>query len=141
MKKAGIAAVVVGILLMIGSLYVARTVQNSAIITQMAKVVNVEVNRENAGKLLDVILYLTDENLEDAEKVAKVGERLEVEYSERDAKLILGRANKLLAGGLDSRSRLCLQVHPADQVLNVAGLVLVVAGGAMIIFGGKLKKA
>lgn len=141
MKKAGIAVLVIGILLLVGSLYVARTVQNSAVVTQIAKVVNVEVNRENAGKLLDVITTLLDNTMTDEEQVAKIGERLGVEFSARDAKVIPARADKLLADGLDLKSKLSLMLHPVDQVLNVAGLIAILGGGAMTVLGGKKKIA
>lgn len=141
MKKAGIAVLVIGILLLVGSLYVARTVQNSAVVTQIAKVVSVDVNRENAGKLLDVIETLMDDTMTDEEQVARIGERLEKEFSARDVKLIPARADKLLANGLDFKSRISLILHPADQWINVAGLVAILGGGAMIVLGGKKKLA
>lgn len=139
MKKAGIAAVVIGILLVIGSLYVARTVQNSAVISQIAKVLNLDVNRENAGKLQDSIGSLTNSDLTDDEKVAQVGQRLGVEYSDRDAKIIIGRAKKLLANGLDGSSKLCLTLHPMDQWPNVIGLIGILGGGVLTVVGGKKK--
>lgn len=141
MKKAGIAALVIGILLIVGSLYVARTVQNSAVISQIAKVLNLEVNRENAGKLQDAIGSLTNDGLTDAEKVARVGQSLGVEYSDRDAKVIIGRAKKLLANGMDNSSKICLTLHPMDQWLNIVGLVGVLGGGALVVLGGKKKVA
>jgi len=141
MKKAGIAALVIGILLIVGSLYVARTVQNSAVISQIAKVLNLEVNRENAGKLQDAIGSLTNSDLTDDEKVAQVGQRLGVEYSDRDAKVIIGRAKKLLANGMDNGSKICLTLHPMDQWLNIVGLVGVLGGGALVVLGGKKKVA
>ena len=141
MKKAGMAVLIVGILLLVGSLYVARTVQNSAMVTQIAKVVSVDVNRENAGALLDVIETLLDDSMTDEEQVARIGERLGKEFTARDAKVIPARADKLLAGGLDFKSRSSLILHPGDQWLNVAGLVAVLGGGAMVVLGGKKKLA
>lgn len=141
MKKAGIAAVVVGILLVVGSLYVARTVQNSAVISQIAKVLNLEVNRANAGKLQDVIGSLTNAALTDDEKIAQVGQRLGVTYTDREALVIIGRAKKLLAGGLDGSSKLCLTLHPADQWLNIIGLAGILGGGVLTVVGGKKKLA
>lgn len=141
MKKAGIAVLIVGILLLVGSLYVARTVQNSAVVTQIAKVVSVDVNRENAGALLDVIETLLNDTMTDEEQVAKIGERLGKEFTARDAKVIPARADKLLAGGLDFKSRISLMLHPVDQVMNVLGLVAILGGGAMIVLGGKKKIA
>lgn len=141
MKKAGIAVLVIGILLLVGSLYVARTVQNSAVVTQIAKVVSVDVNRENAGALLDVIETLLDDSMTDEEQVARIGERLGKEFTARDAKVIPARADKLLAGGLDFKSRISLTLHPVDQWLNVAGLVAILGGGAMVVLGGKKKLA
>lgn len=141
MKKAGMAVLIVGILLLVGSLYVARTVQNSAMVTQIAKVVSVDVNRENAGALLDVIETLLDDSMTDEEQVARIGERLGKEFTARDAKVIPARADKLLAGGLDFKSRISLILHPVDQWLNVAGLVAILGGGAMVVLGGKKKLA
>lgn len=102
---------------------------------------NVEVNRENAGKLLDVIETLLDSTLTGDEQVAKIGERLGVEFSARDAKVIPARAEKLLAGGLDLKSRLSLTLHPVDQWINVAGLIGILGGGAMVVLGGRKKLA
>ena len=141
MKKAGMAVLIVGILLLVGSLYVARTVQNSAMVTQIAKVVSVDVNRENAGALLDVIETLLDDSMTDEEQVARIGERLGKEFTARDAKVIPARADKLLAGGLDFKSRISLIRHPVDQWLNVAGLVAILGGGTMVVLGGKKKLA
>ena len=141
MKKAGMAVLIVGILLLVGSLYVARTVQNSAMVTQIAKVVSVDVNRENAGALLDVIETLLDDSMTDEEQVARIGERLGKEFTARDAKVIPARADKLLAGGLDFKSRISLILHPVDQWLNVAGLVAILGGGTMVVLGGKKKLA
>lgn len=141
MKKAGIAVLIVGILLLVGSLYVARTVQNSAVVTQIAKVVSVDVNRENAGALLDVIETLLNDTMTDEEQVAKIGERLGKEFTARDVKVIPARADKLLAGGLDFKSRISLMLHPFDQVMNVLGLVAILGGGAMTVLGDKKKLA
>ncbi len=157
MKKAGVAAVIIGVLLMLGGLYVARAVKSSTVISQIAKYVKMDVTRENAGKLLETIDILTDNTITEAEraevtdgdeaaylnarKMAKLSVLHETEYTVKDETVILRGSEKLLKDGFDLRSRVCLTLHPADQIINVGGMLLILAGGVVSALGGKQKKA
>lgn len=141
MKKAGVAVVIIGVLLMLGGLYVARTVESSTVKKQFVKSLKVELTRENCSEMLGVIDSLTDEGLTDDEKMAQVSQQLDKEYTQREAIVIIGSAKKLFANGLDGRTRLSLMLHPYDQVMNVVGMLAVLVGGAMAVLGGKRKLA
>lgn len=159
MKKAGIAAVIIGVLLMLGGLYVARVVKSSTVISQIAKYVKMDVSRAEAGKLLETIDILTDNALTDAEKqqaaeegkdeaaylnarkMSKLSALHETEYTVKDETVILRGSDKLLKDGFDLRSRMCLTLYPVDQIINVGGMLLILAGGVVSAMDGKQKKA
>lgn len=91
MKKAGAVTVILGVLLMIGSLYVARTVKSSTVVSQIAKYVKVDVTRANAGKLLESIDILLDNELTGEElsaltaaKAEGLAEGEQAEITEKD---------------------------------------------------------
>lgn len=167
MKKAGVAAVIIGVVLMIGSLYVARAVKSSTVVSQIAKYVEVDVNRQNAGKLMstiDILLNseITGEELEEltaakgeqaeitdkektnavnARKMAQLSELFEKEYTTKQETVILRGSEKLLKNGFDFSTRLCLALHPFDQVIDVVGLLAILGGAVVIFIGGKRKIA
>lgn len=138
---AGVVAVAVGVVLIGGALIVSRTVKDKSL-GNLATLTKIEeVNRDNSGTLLKVLDAVLDENLTDEEKIARAAEYTGQEYSKVDQTKLLGSAVKQLPDGISTKLRLSLTLHPIDQLFNVDGLVLIVAGLAMVAIGDKRKKA